>query len=63
MVRASAVVLATGPRDASKLVGGGERPALRRLVDRLVPARVVGADGADLVAVAAGAEAALASGR
>jgi phytoene dehydrogenase-like protein len=40
VVRASAVVLATGPRDASKLVGGGEHPALRRLVDKLVPARV-----------------------
>ena len=40
VVRASAVVLATGPRDASKLVGGGEHPALRRLVDRLIPARV-----------------------
>ncbi|HEX7186885.1 MAG TPA: 30S ribosomal protein S12 methylthiotransferase RimO [Actinomycetes bacterium] len=34
-----------------------------RVVGRLVPARVVGTDGADLVAVAAGAEAALASGR
>lgn len=40
VVRASAVVLATGPRDASKLVGGGEHPALRRLVDGLVPGRV-----------------------
>ena len=40
VVRASAVVLATGPRDASKLVGGGEHPALRRVVERLVPARV-----------------------
>jgi phytoene dehydrogenase-like protein len=39
-VRTSAVVLATGPRDASKLVGGGEHPPLRRLVDRLVPGRV-----------------------
>jgi phytoene dehydrogenase-like protein len=40
MVRASAVILATGPRDASKLVGGGEQPALRRIVEGLVPARV-----------------------
>ncbi|HZB10926.1 MAG TPA: NAD(P)/FAD-dependent oxidoreductase [Rubrobacter sp.] len=40
VVRASAVVLATGPRDASKLVGGGEHPAFRRLMDRLTPARV-----------------------
>jgi phytoene dehydrogenase-like protein len=40
VVRASAVVLATGPRDASMLVGGGEHPALRQLVDRLVPGRV-----------------------
>jgi phytoene dehydrogenase-like protein len=39
-VRASAVVLAVGPRDASKLVGGREHPALRRVVDGLVPARV-----------------------
>jgi len=40
VVRAGAVVLATGPRDASKLVGGGEHPALGRTVDGLVPARV-----------------------
>jgi phytoene dehydrogenase-like protein len=40
VVRASAVVLATGPRDASSLVDGGEHPALRRLVDGLVPGRV-----------------------
>jgi phytoene dehydrogenase-like protein len=39
-VPASAVVLATGPRDASKLVGRGEHPSLRRVVDRLVPGRV-----------------------
>jgi phytoene dehydrogenase-like protein len=37
VVRAGAVVLATGPRDASKLVGGGE---LGRTVDGLIPARV-----------------------
>jgi phytoene dehydrogenase-like protein len=40
VVRASAVVLATGPRDASKLVGGGEHPVLRRVVEGLVPAWV-----------------------
>ena len=40
VVRASAVVLATGPRDASKLVGRGEHPALRRIVEGLIPARV-----------------------
>ena len=39
-VRTSAVILATGPRDASKLVAGGEHPALRRVVDELIPARV-----------------------
>jgi phytoene dehydrogenase-like protein len=38
VVRAGAVVLATAPRDASKLVG--EHQALRRVVDGLVPARV-----------------------
>jgi phytoene dehydrogenase-like protein len=38
VVWASAVVLATGPRDASRLVG--EHPSLRRLVDGLVPGRV-----------------------
>lgn len=37
-VRASAVVLAAGPRDASKLVG--EHQALRRVVDGLVPGKV-----------------------
>ena len=40
VVWASAVVLATGPRDASKLVGGGEHLALRQVVDGLVPAQV-----------------------
>ena len=40
LVRASAVVLATRSRDASKLVGVGEHPALRRAVDGLVPGRV-----------------------
>jgi phytoene dehydrogenase-like protein len=39
-VLASAVVLAAGPRDASKLVSGGDHPALRRVVNRLVPGRV-----------------------
>lgn len=39
-VRASAVVVATGPRDAAKLVDGGGHPVLRRIVDGLTPARV-----------------------
>jgi phytoene dehydrogenase-like protein len=39
-VRTSAVVLAAGPRDASKLVGGREHPALQRIVNGLVPGRV-----------------------
>jgi phytoene dehydrogenase-like protein len=40
LLRASAVVLATGPRDAAKLVDGGEHPAMRRIVDGLTPARI-----------------------
>lgn len=39
-VQASAVVVATGPQDAAKLVDGDEHPALRRIVDGLVPAHV-----------------------
>ena len=35
IVQASAVVVATGPRDAAKLVDGGEHPVLRRVVDGL----------------------------
>src|SRR5918998_5155844 len=40
LVRASAVVVATGPRDAAKVVDGGEHPAMRRSVDGLTPARM-----------------------
>ena len=40
LVRASAVVVTTGPRDAAKLVDGGAHAALRRVVDGLIPARV-----------------------
>jgi phytoene dehydrogenase-like protein len=39
LVRASAVV-AAGPRDAAKLVDGGEHPAMRRILDGLTPARI-----------------------
>ena len=40
LVQASAVVVATGPRDAAKLVDGGEHSAMRRTVDGLIPARI-----------------------
>src|ERR687898_1196283 len=40
LLQTSAVVLATGPRDAAKLVDGGEHPAMRRIVDGLTPARI-----------------------
>jgi phytoene dehydrogenase-like protein len=40
LVRTSAVVVTTGPRDAAKLVDGGAHAALRRVVDGLIPARV-----------------------
>jgi hypothetical protein len=40
LVQASAVVLATGPRDAAKLVDRGAHTALRRVVDGLVSGRV-----------------------
>src|ERR687898_3101943 len=39
-VRASAIVVATGPRDAAKLMDGGEHSAIRRIVDGLTPARI-----------------------
>lgn len=39
-VQASAVVVATGPRDAAKLVEAGEHSALREIVDGLTPARI-----------------------
>ena len=40
LVRASAVVLASSPRDAAKLVDGGEHPAMCQIVDGLIPARI-----------------------
>ena len=40
LVQTSAVVVATGPRDAAKLVEAGEHPAMRRIVDGLTPARI-----------------------
>src|SRR5829696_4693869 len=40
LVRASAVVLATGPGDAARLVEGEARAALRGVVGDLIPARV-----------------------
>ena len=40
LLQTSAVVVATGPRDAAKLVDGGEHPAMRRIVDGLTPARI-----------------------
>ena len=38
LVIASAVVVATSPRDAAKLVDGGEHPAMREIVDGMIPA-------------------------
>jgi phytoene dehydrogenase-like protein len=40
VVRASAVVVATSPRDAAKLVHGGDHPAMRQIVEGLIPARI-----------------------
>jgi len=40
IVRASAVVVATNPRDAVRLVGEDTSPALRRAVSDLVPAQI-----------------------
>jgi len=40
VVRASAVVVATSPRDAAKLVDGGDHPAMRQIVEGLIPARI-----------------------
>src|SRR5215211_742232 len=40
VVRASGVVVATSPKDVAKLVNGGEHPAMRRIVDSLIPARI-----------------------
>lgn len=40
IVPASAVIIAASPTDALKLVDGGEYPALRQIVDELVPAQL-----------------------
>ncbi|MDQ3923047.1 MAG: NAD(P)/FAD-dependent oxidoreductase [Actinomycetota bacterium] len=40
LMQASAVVVATGPRDAARLVDGGDDQPLRRIVNGLVPTRV-----------------------
>ncbi len=40
LVQPSAVVVATGPQDAAKLLDGGAHQALHRIVDGLVPARI-----------------------
>jgi phytoene dehydrogenase-like protein len=39
-VRASAVVVATSPRDAAKLVDGGEHPVMVQIVEGLIPAHI-----------------------
>jgi phytoene dehydrogenase-like protein len=39
-VRASAVVVATSPLDAAKLVDGGEYPAMCQIVEGLIPAHI-----------------------
>jgi phytoene dehydrogenase-like protein len=39
-VRASAVVVATSPRDAAKLVDGGEYPVMLQIVEGLIPAHI-----------------------
>jgi len=43
-VRAAAAIIATAPKDAVKLVDDGEYPALRQIVDGLVPAQVASLD-------------------
>ena len=40
LVQASAVIVATGPRDAARLVDGGDYQFLHRIVNGLVPTRV-----------------------
>ncbi|MDQ3791705.1 MAG: NAD(P)/FAD-dependent oxidoreductase [Actinomycetota bacterium] len=40
LVRSSAVVLATGPREAARLADGSRRQVLRRTVESLIPARI-----------------------
>lgn len=44
LVQASAVVVATGSRDAARLIDGGDHPAMRRIVDGLVPVRTASLD-------------------
>ena len=44
LLGASAVIVATTPREAAKLVDGGAYPPLRRAVDRLLPGRVAALD-------------------
>jgi phytoene dehydrogenase-like protein len=40
LVQASAVIVATGAREAAMLVDRGDHPAMRRIVDGLTPARI-----------------------
>ena len=40
LVRSSAVVIATAPREAARLVDGARRQVLSRIVERLLPARI-----------------------
>jgi phytoene dehydrogenase-like protein len=40
LVQASAVVVATSPRNAAKLVDGGEHPVMCQIVEGLIPARI-----------------------
>jgi phytoene dehydrogenase-like protein len=40
LVQASAVVVAISPRDSAKLADGGEHPAMHRIVDGMIPARI-----------------------
>ncbi len=40
LVHASAVIIATEPQDAAQLVDDGNNPALRRIVDTIIPVRI-----------------------
>jgi len=40
VLRASGFGFATTPKDVAKMVNGGEHPAMRRIVVRLIPARI-----------------------
>ena len=44
LVRSSAVVIATAPREAARLVDGARRQDLRRIVESLLPARIASLD-------------------